>query len=113
VITEKFYNEIVKQESKFEDAVKIIMKLPPVHYNTFHYVTSFLRQVLINSDSNNLSLDKVAVGFAGIFIFNLDVIIPSPKGKKSENDIKLKVSFLKHFLDEKNLWTDDFELKSC
>src|SRR5690606_4218272 len=57
VIPYQFYASCISACETFSAANQQINKLPPVHYNTFHYIMAFLREVLQNSDANKLTAD--------------------------------------------------------
>lgn len=62
VIPYSHYKLCIDNSLTFDSANKEVNKLPAVHFNTFHYLMSFLREVLRNSDANNLSADQLASG---------------------------------------------------
>ena len=67
--------------------------LPPTHFNVWHYIMNFLREVLINSDANGLTHDSLAQGFA-------DVLVRSPKYLSSDvrkKHLKGKILIIKHY----------------
>ena len=46
----------------------LVNVLPTESYNVFVYVTSFLRELLAHSHTNNLSADRLSVVFASVLL---------------------------------------------
>ncbi|KAL9643410.1 hypothetical protein ABK040_010025 [Willaertia magna] len=79
----------------------IANELSKTHYHVFLYLCMFLREVLMNSDANDLTADVLAQGFA-------DVMIRSPQHLPidlKKKHVKCKIQILKYFL------TDEFHSK--
>eukprot|EP01027_Heterolobosea_sp_BB2_P012882 GEZU01018627.1.p1 GENE.GEZU01018627.1~~GEZU01018627.1.p1 ORF type:complete len:226 (+),score=83.95 GEZU01018627.1:2-679(+) len=108
VIPFQFYRPCLDSCMSAAKARSVVSQLPPVHYNVFHYLMAFLREILYNADANKLTPEELAIGFS-------NVILKSPEGiaEKSINklqDQKSKVAFMMHFLRENSDWaksTDD------
>jgi len=69
-------------------------KLSATHYNVWHYMMNFLREVLMNADANGLTPDSLSQGFAA-------VLVRSPKNMPKEmakKHLKGKMQVIKHFL---------------
>ncbi|KAF0973424.1 hypothetical protein FDP41_008128 [Naegleria fowleri] len=63
------------------------------HYNVWHYVMNFLREVLMNSDANGLTTDSLAQGFADVLVRSPKYLPPEVKKKH----LKGKIVIIKHF----------------
>lgn len=104
VIPTSSFSQILDSYSNFQNSVDVIRKLnSSSHYNTFHYLTSFFRELLDNKDANNLTIDIIASGFSRL-------LLRSPQGRsttQTKEDEKASIEFLKHFLKEKPLWTTE------
>jgi len=96
VIPSRYYKKIIENAVNKAKLDELLDTLPPVHYNCFHYVMAFLRELLLNSDANKLTPDTIANGFS-------QLILPSPQNlepEKFEYDAKAKLLFLKLYLIE-------------
>jgi len=60
----KLIDELRTDENLTDYCKGALLRLTPIHYNTFVYVLSFLREVLKHSEANKLSADKVVPSFA-------------------------------------------------
>ncbi|EFC44909.1 phosphatidylinositol polyphosphate 5-phosphatase [Naegleria gruberi] len=94
IIPPKLYRVLMEQWFNPDSCRELIENnLSPTHYNVWHYVMNFLREVLMNSDANGLSPDSLAQGFA-------DVLLRSPKHMSMEmkkKQLKGKIQIIKHF----------------
>eukprot|EP00727_Mastigamoeba_balamuthi_P006660 m51a1_g2614 putative type ii inositol -trisphosphate 5-phosphatase-like (1072) ;mRNA; r:512229-517451 len=66
--------------------------LKPVHYAVFHYLISFLREMLTCSDKNKLTPERLAVLFSSV------LLRPTERGAQQTD--RRKVDFLFHFLGQ-------------
>eukprot|EP01080_Neovahlkampfia_damariscottae_P000573 gene573-8083_t len=85
VIPSKYFTLVLEKSYSSQLSIELINDLPPLHFNTFVYIITFLRQVLENKDANLLSIDILAIGFS-------NVLIRSPTGRTQyeKEDEKLK-----------------------
>ncbi|KAG2374978.1 hypothetical protein C9374_010352 [Naegleria lovaniensis] len=67
--------------------------LSSTHYNVWHYIMNFLREVLMNSDANGLTIDSLAQGFADVLVRSPKYLTPEVKKKH----LKGKIVVIKHF----------------
>lgn len=73
---------------------QIVSRLPAVHFNVFHYVTAFLREVLSHANKNGLNLERCA------YIFSAALMRPPLGTVWKSGDFKKQAAFLQHFLRE-------------
>lgn len=91
VIPFTFYRNVLEVQSAAM-AKQLVAKLPDIHYNSFFYIISFLREVLTRKEKNKLTPEKLAVVFS-------TVLIRPPKGvKQSELAHKQQAACIEHFL---------------
>jgi phosphatidylinositol-bisphosphatase len=96
IIPFTFYRNVLEVQSALM-AKQLVAKLPDIHYNTFFYIISFLREVLTRRDKNKLTPEKLAVVFS-------TVLIRPPKGvKQSEQAHKQQASCVEYFLHSEEL----------
>eukprot|EP00762_Andalucia_godoyi_P000848 ANDGO_03734.mRNA.1 Polyphosphatidylinositol phosphatase INP53 len=69
----------------------VAKSLPPVHFNVFHYVTAFLRELLTHSAKNGLTVDRLSCIFAA-------VLMKGGNALSKNNDFKKRAAFILHFL---------------
>jgi phosphatidylinositol-bisphosphatase len=72
---------------------RFLEELPPIHYNCFVYIISFFREILLFSNSNNLSPAKLARVCTSCLIRNDD----ATRGGKGDRSRNMSLIFL-HFL---------------
>jgi phosphatidylinositol-bisphosphatase len=102
IIPTKYYKKCMENymsASKIRN--EVICKLPSVHFNVFEYLMAFLRELLLNSDVNNLTADQLAEGFSNL-------VLRSPANMPEEMKElyrKHKIVLIKNFLkDEKRYY---------
>ena len=83
----------LQMESK-EFCAMLYKKLPTYNFNTFYYIISFLREVLIHSDKNGLTSDQLAQMTVGMFTPQRDPYTP-----QSNNITDRYTAFIKDVLD--------------
>eukprot|EP01125_Pyxidicula_operculata_P018928 TRINITY_DN6800_c0_g1_i1.p1 TRINITY_DN6800_c0_g1~~TRINITY_DN6800_c0_g1_i1.p1 ORF type:complete len:735 (-),score=160.60 TRINITY_DN6800_c0_g1_i1:232-2436(-) len=96
VIPYSAYVDSMTVSESFDLCIKLVSKLPEAHYNTFYYVIAFLRELLLYSDKNKLTAEKLG------FVFS-SVIIRSPPNlvhkHLSEEECNMRKStFILHFI---------------
>lgn len=96
IIPFTFYRNVLEVQSPVM-AKQLVAKLPDIHYNTFFYIVSFLREVLSHRDKNKLTPEKLAVVFS-------TVLIRPPKGvKQSDQAHKQQATCIEYFLHSDEL----------
>lgn len=96
IIPFTFYRNVLEVQSPIM-AKQLVSKLPDIHYNTFFYIVSFLREVLTHREKNRLSPEKLAVVFS-------TVLIRPPKGvKQSDQAHKQQATCIEYFLHSDEL----------
>lgn len=96
IIPFTFYRNVLEVQSPIM-AKQLVAKLPDIHYNTFFYIVSFLREVLTRRDKNRLTPEKLAVVFSS-------VLIRPPKGvKQSDQAHKQQATCIEYFLHSDEL----------
>ncbi|EFC42384.1 phosphatidylinositol polyphosphate 5-phosphatase [Naegleria gruberi] len=115
VVPFKFYQMCLNASTNSATCHHLISMLPDVHFNTFHYLMSFLREVLKYKKFNSLTLEEVAIIFSR-------VLLRSPLQEKAHHthdeslkyyeEQKAKAQFIGHFLKEDKVWTRDEVLRS-
>ena len=68
VIPTSVYKECIQSSGSYAQCKQVVASLPPVHYNVFYYLMAFLRELLKFSDSNKLTVEKLAVVFSSVLI---------------------------------------------
>eukprot|EP01028_Stygiella_incarcerata_P008489 TRINITY_DN3701_c0_g1_i2.p1 TRINITY_DN3701_c0_g1~~TRINITY_DN3701_c0_g1_i2.p1 ORF type:complete len:754 (+),score=198.34 TRINITY_DN3701_c0_g1_i2:598-2859(+) len=89
VVPREMYRRVIDSASSAKAARDMVSSLHPVHYNVFHYVTSFLRELLLHSDRSGLTTEKLAYVFSS-------VLLP----QNPRRDSRKYASFMMHFLRE-------------
>lgn len=96
IIPFTFYRNVLEVQSPVM-AKQLVSKLPDIHYNTFFYIVSFLREVLSHREKNKLTPEKLAVVFS-------TVLIRPPKGvKQSDQAHKQQATCIEYFLHSDEL----------
>ena len=96
IIPFTFYRNVLEVQSPVM-AKQLVAKLPDIHYNTFFYIVSFLREVLTHREKNRLTPEKLAVVFS-------TVLIRPPKGvKQSDQAHKQQATCIEYFLHSDEL----------
>jgi hypothetical protein len=91
IIPFTFYRNVLEVQSAAM-AKQLVAKLPDIHYNTFFYVISFLRELLTRREKNKLTPESLAVVFS-------TVLIRPPKGvKQSDQAHKQQAACIELFL---------------
>jgi phosphatidylinositol-bisphosphatase len=103
VIPYRFYRMSIEASSNANACIHLVTKLNRVHFNTFHYIMAFLREVLKHSNDNLLNIDTIAI------IFSRVIIRPPPSYSysqaNSQQELRSKALFIKHFLSSNHHWT--------
>lgn len=95
VVPSTLYRQCLETAHSFTMSKQLLSFLPPAHYNVFHYVTAFLREVLTQAAKNQLSLSQLALLFGS-------VLIRAPPGEFIADEAavsKRKAQFLANFLE--------------
>jgi len=100
VIPSTLYHHALEASGSFPACRQLVStQLSAAHYNTFYYITSFLREVLTFSASNKLTVDRLASLFSKIL---LRPPSSAPPPKNPEITARKAADFIRHFLvDEK------------
>lgn len=85
VIPFSFYRNVLEVQSAAM-ARQLVAKLPDIHYNTFFYIISFLRELLTRKEKNKLTAESLAVVFS-------TVLIRPPKGIKQTDQAHKQQAF--------------------
>ena len=98
VVPSALFAQAIDSSSSFASARAFVQRsLDAANYNTFYYITSFLREMLTFSSSNGLSAEKLASLFSMILLRS-----PFPSSKNAEAITRKATEFIKLFLvDEK------------
>ena len=99
VIPTRLYLQALDASPSFAACRQLIQtQLNTVHYNTFYYLMSFLREILVFSSKNKLSPDSLAGLFASV------ILRPGiPMSRPTEAILKKKANFILHFLIEEGV----------
>lgn len=95
VVPQSLYRQCLETAHSFTLAKQLLSFLPPAHYNVFHYVVAFLREVLTQSPKNQLTQAQLAMLFGS-------VLIRPPPGEVASEEAaaaKRKAQFLSNFLE--------------
>ena len=94
VVPFSLYRQCLESAHSFTVAKQLLSFLPPVNYNIFHYVTSFLREVLSHADKNQLTITQLATLFGS-------VLLRPPPGDTTVDDVSIsrrRAQFIANFL---------------
>jgi len=99
VIPSALYHHALEASGSFGACRQLVStQLSAAHYNTFYYVTSFLREIVTFSASNKLTVDRLAVLFSRVLLRPPSSAPP----KNPEVTARKAADFVRHFLvDEK------------
>ncbi|XP_074662996.1 type II inositol 1,4,5-trisphosphate 5-phosphatase-like [Tubulanus polymorphus] len=109
VIPSNFYQRCLDSCNDEELAKEVVYNLPPVHRSVFHYLCSFLRELLKNQESNKLDTEFLTWIFGNIILkcpFAKTKLVPKSDGvvrrvqDDSFNESERVEEFMKHFLLE-------------
>lgn len=92
VIPLDFYEKCVASSGSQSSCLNVVAKFPPVNFNTFNYIMSFLRELLRHPE-NKLTIDTLGMIFSNI-------LFKSTYGSNSIYEKKAKMNFIKIFLSE-------------
>lgn len=95
IVPVKLYKQVLDGSGTLAQCKQILTYMPPVHFNAFYYLMSFLREVLTHSEKNKLTPYKLAVLFSSV------MIKPPPNKGNQVNQaiVKKKAEFIHHFLN--------------
>ena len=95
VVPFALYRQCLESAHSFTVAKQLLSFLPPVHYNVFHYITSFLREVLSHADQNQLTANQLAMLFGSV------MLRPSPSEATVEDPSisRRRAQFINNFLE--------------
>ncbi|KAL0484152.1 inositol polyphosphate 5-phosphatase [Acrasis kona] len=96
LIPYKYYKACIEHHLFPEKLVETVNMMPAVHYNVFHYIMSFLRELLANSDANELTIDFLSFTCCNM-ILRTPMNMPL---EQQERDKSAKIAFIKVFLKE-------------
>ncbi|KAL0481230.1 inositol polyphosphate 5-phosphatase [Acrasis kona] len=102
LIPHRYYRMSIETSSNAGACVHLITKLPKAHFDTFHYVMAFLREVLKHSNENHSSIDTLAIIFSRVI---LRPPLNYPQLQANSNDLRAKALFVKHFMTQSHHWT--------
>jgi phosphatidylinositol-bisphosphatase len=91
VIPPDFAKRALDASSSATASKQLIAKLPAVHFNVFHYVMAFLRELLAHAARNGLTAERVAYAFAA-------VLMRGDGSQSNSINFKKRAQFLMHFL---------------
>jgi hypothetical protein len=95
VIPSSYYEKCIECCSSKSQAMNLILKLPPVHYNCFQYLTSFLREMIrLNKKLNS---DEIC------FLFSTIIIRDPIEDNKNVYEKKAMMNFIKLFLTQDSI----------
>jgi len=99
VIPTTLYHHALDVSGSFQTCRQLVStQLTAAHYNTFYYITSFLREILTFSSSNKLTVDRLASLFSSVLLRPPSNAPP----KNPEVTARKAADFIRHFLsDEK------------
>jgi len=95
VIPFHLFEQAIEQCNTYSQCKLLVSSIHPVHFNTFYYLMSFLREILNHGNKNKLSKEKLAVVFSSVIIRSKGPILP----QAIPNVVNKKAEFLKHFLE--------------
>ncbi|KAL9656618.1 hypothetical protein ABK040_002890 [Willaertia magna] len=112
VIPFKFYHMCLHASSNASTCYQLINMLPEVHYNCFHYLMSFLRELL--KHKNSLTLEEVAIIFSRVLIRtpNENLLAHNHESTQYFEEQKAKAQFIGYFLKDNKIWAKDDIIKS-